>query len=87
MTSEVDLEHHSPDARPLMSNAVQMLEGNKEIAPSPFPFDHFQSPQQHLTQHSGMKQQMKTIVLISSTKPSEESERQYNNVVQNKHEI
>ncbi|KAM1049510.1 hypothetical protein ACFX2C_028609 [Malus domestica] len=73
MTSEVDLEH--------------MLEGNKEIAPSPFPFDHFQSTQQHLTQHSGVKQQMKTLVLISSTKPSEESERQYNNVVQNKHEI
>ncbi|KAL6186205.1 hypothetical protein ACLB2K_042326 [Fragaria x ananassa] len=44
---------YSPEARPLMSNVVQMLEGNKEISPPPFPFEHLQSPRLNSGQNSG----------------------------------
>ncbi|KAM5551540.1 LEAF RUST 10 DISEASE-RESISTANCE LOCUS RECEPTOR-LIKE PROTEIN KINASE-like 2.2 [Rosa sericea] len=44
---------HSPEARPLMSNVVQMLEGHKEITPPPCPFEHLQSPQLNFSQNSG----------------------------------
>ncbi|PRQ55642.1 putative protein kinase RLK-Pelle-RLCK-Os family [Rosa chinensis] len=44
---------HSPEARPLMSNLVQMLEGRKEITPPPCPFEHLQSSQRNFSQNSG----------------------------------
>ncbi|GMN52038.1 hypothetical protein TIFTF001_021181 [Ficus carica] len=31
---------YSPEARPLMSNVVQMLDGSKEVTPPPCPFEH-----------------------------------------------
>ncbi|KAL5549212.1 hypothetical protein UlMin_004443 [Ulmus minor] len=43
----------SPEARPLMSNVVQMLEGNKEISPPPCPFQNHHSPPQNLNMYSG----------------------------------
>lgn len=42
-----------PEARPLMSNVVQMLEGSKEITPPTFPFEHLQSLAPNLTGDSG----------------------------------
>ncbi|KAM1781329.1 hypothetical protein ACFX11_039926 [Malus domestica] len=76
---------HSPEARPLMSNVVQMLEGDKEIASPPSPFQHLQSPQGNLTQDSGTDEDLSSSA--SGTKTSEQSERHSNTAVQNKCEI
>ncbi|KAM1064569.1 hypothetical protein ACFX2I_028529 [Malus domestica] len=76
---------HAPEARPLMSNVVQMLEGHNEIASPPFPFQHLQSPQGNLTQHSGTDEDLSSSA--SATKTSAQSEHPYNTAVQNKCEI
>ncbi|CAN6567278.1 unnamed protein product [Malus baccata var. baccata] len=76
---------HSPETRPLMSNVVQMLEGDKEIASPPSPFQHLQSPQGNLTQDSGTDEDLSSSA--SGTKTSEQSERHSNTAVQNKCEI
>ncbi|KAK9912648.1 hypothetical protein M0R45_036500 [Rubus argutus] len=51
---------HAPEARPLMSNVVQMLEGHKEITPPPCPFEHLQSPQRNVTHISGTDEDTST---------------------------
>ncbi|KAM2192984.1 hypothetical protein ACFX1Q_028611 [Malus domestica] len=76
---------HAPEARPLMSNVVQMLEGHNEIDSPPFPFQHLQSPQGNLTQHSGTDEDLSSSA--SATKTSAQSEHPYNTAVQNKCEI
>ncbi|KAM1049511.1 hypothetical protein ACFX2C_028610 [Malus domestica] len=76
---------HAPEARPLMSNVVQMLEGHKEIVSPPFPFQHLQFPQGNLTQHSGTDEDLSSSA--SATKTSAQSEHPYNTAVQNKCEI
>ncbi|KAL5549213.1 hypothetical protein UlMin_004444 [Ulmus minor] len=62
---------HSPEARPLMSNVVQMLEGNKEISPPPCPFENRHSPQ-NLNMYSGTDDSSNTST--SPTKASGHSE-------------
>ncbi|KAK9912645.1 hypothetical protein M0R45_036498 [Rubus argutus] len=63
---------HEPEARPLMSNVVQMLEGQKEITPPPCPFEHLQSPQRNFTQISGTDDDTSTFAsgtIISDPRP------------------
>ncbi|KAB2627532.1 G-type lectin S-receptor-like serine/threonine-protein kinase [Pyrus ussuriensis x Pyrus communis] len=76
---------HAPEARPLMSNEVQMLEGHKEIASPPSPFQHLQSPQGNLTQHSGTDEDLSSSA--SATKTSAQCEHPCDTAVQNKCEI
>ncbi|KAK9912653.1 hypothetical protein M0R45_036505 [Rubus argutus] len=51
---------HAPEARPLMSNVVQMLEEHKEITPPPCPFEHLQSPQRNFNQMNGTDEDTST---------------------------
>ncbi|KAM5551536.1 rust resistance kinase Lr10-like [Rosa sericea] len=60
---------HSPEARPLMSNVVQMLEGHKEITPPPCPFEHLQSPQLNFSQNSGTDDDNSTSASGTLTDP------------------
>ncbi|CAK7337557.1 unnamed protein product [Dovyalis caffra] len=63
---------HSPDARPLMSDVVKMLEGNMEIIMQPEnPFEYLESTQPNYALNMGSSEDLSTST--STTNPSQQS--------------